>query len=96
MRLPVFRGTLVRDGAASVNAVMRRNGLTVALCNDQTHQRFHKACVDLGREKGVQSPAQQGLRYYRQQHTGPDRDDFFAWTERVQREDLPDAGTRIA
>jgi transposase len=59
-----FQGTLVCDGAASFNAVARRQGLTLALCNDHARRRFHKVCVGLGRKKGGQSIAQQGLRRY--------------------------------
>lgn len=59
-----FQGTLVCDGAASFNAVARRQGLTLALCNDHARRRFHKVCVGLGKKKGGQSIAQQGLRRY--------------------------------
>ena len=62
--LAEFHGTLVCDGAASFNAVARRNGLSLALCNDHARRRFHKVCVGLGKKKGGRSIAQQGLRRY--------------------------------
>ena len=61
--LSEFHGTLVCDGATSFNAVVQRNGLTLALCNDHARRRFHNVCVGLGKKAG-QTIAHQGLRRY--------------------------------
>jgi len=62
--LSEFRGTLVCDGTANFNEVVRRNDLNVALCNDHARRRFHKVCIGLGKDKAVGSIAEQGLHWY--------------------------------
>jgi transposase len=63
--LSEFRGTLVCDGAANFNETVRRNDLSVALCNDHARRRFHKVCTGLGKEKAAGSIAEQGLHWYK-------------------------------
>lgn len=67
--LSEFHGTLVCDGAANFNEVVRRNALSVALCNDHARRRFHKVCTGLGREKAAGSIAEQGLQWYKRLYT---------------------------
>jgi transposase len=63
--LSEFRGTLVCDGASNFNEAVRRNELSVALCNDHARRRFHKVCAGLGKEKAAGSIAEQGLHWYK-------------------------------
>jgi transposase len=62
--LSEFRGTLVCDGAANFNETVRRNDLSVALCNDHARRRFHQVCTGLGKDKAAGSIAEQGLHWY--------------------------------
>ena len=63
--LSEFHGTLVCDGASNFNEAVRRNGLSLALCNDHARRRFHKVCTGLGKERAAGSIAQQGLDWYK-------------------------------
>ena len=65
--LSEFKGTLVCDGATNFNLSVRRNGLTVALCNDHARRRFSKVHQKLSKEKKNGSSiaiASQGLTRY--------------------------------
>ena len=48
--LSEFKGTLVCDGASNFNLSVRRNGLTVALCNDHARRRFRRVFDKLKKE----------------------------------------------
>ena len=65
--LDEFNGTLVCDGASNFNLSVRRNGLTVALCNDHARRRFHKVHKNLSKEKnnrGSMAIVSQGLKRF--------------------------------
>ena len=62
-----FTGTLVCDGASNFNLAVRKNQLTVALCNDHARRRFRAVHKKLSKEKkNVASLAivSQGLKRY--------------------------------
>lgn len=48
--LSEFHGTLVCDGASNFNLSVRRNGLSVALCNDHARRRFRRVYDQLSKE----------------------------------------------
>jgi hypothetical protein len=52
--LEEFKGYLVVDAAASVNAIVKQNALTTVLCNDHSRRRFVEAGRNApkGKKKG--------------------------------------------
>ena len=65
--LSEFKGTLVCDGASNFNLSVRRNELTVALCNDHARRRFRRVFDNLSKENKEAAPGsiagQAVLRY---------------------------------
>ena len=62
-----FKGTLVCDGASNFNLSVKRNGLSVALCNDHARRRFRHVHEKLSKEKQHRASiaiASQGLKRY--------------------------------
>lgn len=65
--LDEFKGTLVCDGASNFNLAVRKNELTVALCNDHARRRFRGVHEKLSKNKNNRASlaiVSQGLKRY--------------------------------
>lgn len=66
--LSEFQGTLVCDGATNFNETVRRNNLSVALCNDHARRRFRRVYDQLSKQDkagALGSIAGQGMLNYK-------------------------------
>jgi len=66
--LSEFQGTLVCDGATNFNETVRRNNLSVALCNDHARRRFRRVYDQLSKQDkagALGSIAGKGMLHYK-------------------------------